>query len=72
MLKDYKLILAGGMKDEDKEYVENLKKIAASDPSIEFKVNVSYDELLKLYKSAQIFWHFSGFYINKVMYPELV
>jgi len=72
MFQDYTLILAGGLKQEDKSYVQELQQLAGNDSSIIFKTNVSHDELLNLYKTSQFYWHFAGYGIDEEDHPELV
>lgn len=69
---DYKLVLAGGLKKEDQLYFNKLKQIANNDLSIIFKPNVKLDELYKLYKLSNYFWHFTGFGVDENKNPELV
>lgn len=69
---DYKLILAGGLKKEDRSYFDQLKQIANDDPSIIFKPNLSLYELYKLYELSNYFWHFTGFGIDERNHPEQV
>lgn len=70
--KDYKLILAGGLKKEDQLYFNGLKELASNDSSIIFKPNVKLYELYKLYKLATYFWHFTGLGVDEEKYPEQV
>ena len=70
--KDYKLILAGGLKNEDKKYFNQLKSLATNDSSIIFNPNVSLDELYELYKLSNYFWHFTGLGVDEVNHPEQV
>ncbi len=70
--KYFKLILAGGLKEEDKGYYKNLQKMAKNDSSIIFKPNISFSELLGLYKKSLFYWHFTGFGIDESKYPEVV
>lgn len=72
LFKDYKLILAGGLKKEDNQYFNYLKKIVANDPAIIFKTNINYQEMLRLYQSAKYYWHFTGFGIDEKKSPEKV
>lgn len=72
MFQDYTLILAGGLKQEDKSYVQELQQLAGNDPSIVFKTNVSRDELLSLYRTSQHYWHFAGYGIDEENHPEMV
>jgi glycosyltransferase involved in cell wall biosynthesis len=72
MFKDFKLILAGGLKDEDKSYFDRLKKIVGNDSSISLKPNIDFDQLLDLYKKSLIFWHFTGLGVDENIHPELV
>lgn len=69
---DYKLILVGGLKDEDKNYFNQLKSIAKNDSSIIFKPNVSLNELYKLYRLSTYFWHFTGLGVDEEKHPEQV
>ncbi len=70
--KDYKLILAGGLKKEDQLYFDELKQTANDDPSIIFKPNLSLYELYKLYELSVFFWHFTGLGIDEEKHPEMV
>ena len=70
--KDYKLILAGGLNKEDREYFGTLKKLAGNDSSIIFKPNIKLYELYKLYELSDYFWHFAGSGIDEEKNPELV
>ncbi len=69
---DYKLVLAGGLRDSDLSYFEGLKKLADNDPSIIFEVNISFDELYKLYGRSEYFWHFTGLGTDEKINPEKV
>lgn len=70
--KKYKLVLAGGVKDEDKRYFSELKSRAEGFDSIIFYPNIAYKDLLTLYKKASIYWHFTGYGLNDHMNPEKV
>lgn len=69
--KDFKLILVGGLKQEDEEFFNHLKS-QAKDPSIIFKPNISYQALIELYEKATYFWHFTGLGIDENKHPEAV
>lgn len=69
---DFKLILAGSLKKEDENYINQLKIIAGNDDSIIFKVNLPFNELLKLYQKSMFFWHFTGFGVDEQKNPEKV
>ncbi|MCR4276979.1 MAG: glycosyltransferase [Candidatus Roizmanbacteria bacterium] len=69
---DYKLVLAGGLRESDTSYFEELKKLADNDHSIIFEVNISFDELYKLYGRSEYFWHFTGLGVNEEINPEKV
>lgn len=71
-LKDYKLVLAGGLMKEDKAYFDNLKKLAAADDHIVFYPNLKSNQLFDLYKKARFFWHFTGYGENDQEHPERV
>ncbi len=71
-LKDFKLVLIGNLKDEDKSYFESLKELAENDPSILLKPNVSFNELIDFYKKSLLYWHFAGYNVDENVTPELV
>lgn len=68
----YKLILAGGLKPEDKDYYDEIKLMAGSDSSILLKPNVSFHELIDLYRKSEYYWHCAGWGIDEGKNPELV
>jgi glycosyltransferase involved in cell wall biosynthesis len=72
VFKKFKLILAGGLKEEDKDYIKYLEKIAGNDKSIIFKINIEFEELLSLYRQAAYLWHLTGFGIDENKNPEKV
>lgn len=69
--KDYKLVLAGGLKSQDQKYFDALKALSG-DKSIIFKPNVTFPALLDLYRNATYFWHFTGMGIDEEKHPEMV
>ncbi|KKP87006.1 MAG: Glycosyl transferase [Candidatus Roizmanbacteria bacterium GW2011_GWA2_35_8] len=68
---NYKLILAGGLKNEDRSYFEQLKSLSG-DSSIIFKLNISLDELYGLYGLSTYFWHFTGLGVDEKNHPDSV
>ena len=72
LFRDYKLIIAGGLKKEDKDYFHKLKALVNNDKSIYLKPNLNFDELYKLYKLSNFFWHFTGYGIDENIHPEQV
>lgn len=68
----YKLIIAGGLQKEDKDYFNSLKNLAKNDSSILLKPNIGFSELYKLYDLSTFYWHFAGFGIDETKHPELV
>lgn len=70
--KDYRLILAGGLKKEDQFYFNKLKQLAGNDSVITLKPNIKLDELYKLYELATYFWHFTGLGVDENRNPEQV
>jgi len=69
---DFKLILAGALKNEDKNYFRKLKETVYNHSSIIFKTNLKFDELLSYYQKASFFWHFTGYGIDEEKNPEKV
>ncbi len=70
LFKDFKLIIAGGLQNSDKEYFEKLVEMAKDDPSIILSPNVSYSNLMALYDKSLIFWHMTGLGVDANLYPE--
>lgn len=59
-LKDWILHLVGSASKGDLGYLEELKKLAKGLP-IKFYPNLKYDQLIRLYGEASIYWHAAGF-----------
>lgn len=70
--KDYQLILAGGLKDEDRDYFDKLQSFVKNKPDISLKKNVGLSELQSLYKDSSYYWHFTGLGVNENHHPEEV
>lgn len=70
--KGFKLILAGGLKKADKGFYNTLVNLINNDRAIILKPNLSYEELLELYKKSLIYWHFAGYGVDDDKHPELV
>lgn len=68
-LKDWKLILAGGVDGDGEKYFQSIKN-QAKDIPVEFYPNVSREKLLKLFGNAKFYWHATGFGENLIKYPE--
>lgn len=60
---NWSLNLVGSSSSGDKEYIKQLKKQAVELP-INFYPNLKYDELVRLYSQASIYWHASGYEEN--------
>lgn len=69
LLGEYKLLLLGAFKEEDRSYLNYLKKLASKNTQIEIKTNVSYLELKRYYQEAEFYWHAAGYRETK---PELM
>lgn len=72
LFKDYKLIIAGGLKKEDTDYFNKLKDLAHDDSSISLIPNISHTELIDLYKRATIYWHMAGYGVDENKHPDQV
>lgn len=72
LFKDFKLILVGGLKDEDNQYLNKLKTLANNDPNIVLTTNISYMQLINLYKKSLLYWHFTGYGVDEDKHPEQV
>jgi len=70
--QDFRLVLIGGLKDEDRLYFESLEKIIGTNKNILLKPNAPYPELLKYYRKSMFFWHFTGYGLDEEKHPEMV
>jgi glycosyltransferase involved in cell wall biosynthesis len=68
---EYVLVLAGGVKQEDLNYVEELRA-QFPQPFILFKTNIPFNTLKDLYKNAMMYWHFTGLGVDGLTHPEQV
>lgn len=69
-LKDWKFIIAAGVKGEDSHSFAQLKQKAINYP-VTFMENISNKELISLYAKAKIYWHASGYDEDLEKNPEL-
>jgi len=60
ILKDWKLVLAGGLLPSDKHYFETLESKVKGLP-ITLIPNISFDRLKTIYSTSLIYWHAAGF-----------
>jgi glycosyltransferase involved in cell wall biosynthesis len=70
--KDYKLILVGGLKNEDENYFQELKVLAMNNENIIFDTNVSNEKLNDYYQRSKYYWHGAGYNIDIEKNPEYV
>lgn len=68
-LENWKFVLIVGVKKEDGERFNNLKKMADGYP-IELVKNPSNSKLWELYSKAKIYWHATGFGEDLEKHPE--
>lgn len=68
--KTWKLVLIGGILDQDEPFVESLKKQASGFP-IDIFTNAPLKELREFYLKSKIYWHATGFGENLDKHPEL-
>lgn len=66
---NYKLILAGGLKD--KQSISDLIKHSKG-LNIDFIVNPDFSTLKDLYSKSRFFWHAAGFGVDELKNPEKV
>lgn len=68
-IKDWKLILAGGVEIGEGGLINTLSKMAKGYP-VEIVKSPKFDEIKKLYGKAKIFWSASGFGNDEVKNPS--
>ncbi|MBM3711962.1 MAG: glycosyltransferase [Actinobacteria bacterium] len=71
IMKDFKLVLAGGVEEKPAhmEYLEIIKKISKGYP-INVMPNIGWGDLAELFSKALIFWHAAGMGEDKDRHPE--
>ena len=67
----YRLVIAGGCTKKDELYKKELEKKTRGS-NISFILNAPFSDIVKLYNSAEIFWHCKGFEIDESKEPELM
>lgn len=70
-LNGWKLVLAGGMLEADKDEEYRIRQMIQGYP-IELLINISRDALLDLYGKATIYWHATGHGEDELKHPERV
>lgn len=72
IFKDYEYHLVGAVSNyvQDQEYLAKIKILASQVSNIYIHENCPYEELMKLYESAKIFWHATGYGIDENSEPE--
>lgn len=68
-LKNWKLVLLGGIATEHQKDLPDLKKLVGSYP-IKIITNGSFEELKTYYSKAKIYWHAAGFKENLAQHPQ--
>ena len=58
-----------GYLSENEHFV---KTLTDNNANIEFKTNISFEELLSLYKKSEYYWHMAGIDVNEEKNPERV
>lgn len=68
-LRGWKLVLAGGLLEQDREYFNKLIK-KSKGLKIEVLPNLDFEQLKVLYGKAKIYWHAAGFTENENKNPR--
>ena len=68
-LKNWRLILAGGVLETDSKYVASLTRQAKGCP-ISIDANCSFAKLTAYYQAASLFWHAQGFGTDMINHPQ--
>jgi len=68
---NWRLVLAGGSKDEpkDNKYLAHLMQISLNLP-IDIIVNPSFPDLVSIYSKSKIYWHAAGYGVDQTLHPE--
>lgn len=68
-LRDWKLILTGGLLPHDEPFLRGLNKQAHGYP-IDIRPDISFGQLKELYGRARVYWHAAGFGEDLARHPE--
>lgn len=70
LFNGWRLVVAGGLTEKSGEkMLEELREVASGYP-VDFRVNVSFEELVDIYKKSTIYWHAAGYGENLKEHPE--
>lgn len=72
VFKTYQYHLVGAVSNlpADMEYLDKIKKLAATVDNVFIHENCEYSKLMELYGKAKIFWHGTGYGIDENVEPE--
>jgi glycosyltransferase involved in cell wall biosynthesis len=70
-LKDWRLVIAGGVLDQDWEEIKKNLAVIERYP-IQIKPNIDRKKLLELYSTSSIYWHAAGYREDEEKHPEKV
>lgn len=65
----YRLVGSCGSDKASQKYLDELRRAAKGFP-IEFHINSSYEDLLRHYNQATVFWHAAGFGVDESRFPQ--
>jgi len=68
-LKNWRLVLAGGMLSKDADFVDSLNNRAKGYP-VTIMPDATFFEIQSLYGKARIYWHAAGFGEDLTLHPE--
>ncbi|HLL60506.1 MAG TPA: glycosyltransferase, partial [Candidatus Nitrosocosmicus sp.] len=70
--KDFKLVLIGGLLQEDESYFRTLQSLASHDSHIIFITNAKYSEVYSFFQKAKYYWLCAGFGVDDTKEPTFV
>ncbi len=70
--KNFKLIIAGGLKEEDKQYLSKLSSLVNDRLDIALETNFGYNRLIDLYRKSLFYVHFTGYGTDENVHPDQV
>ena len=62
--KSFKLYIVGGLKEEDRDYFNEVQEMASQNKSIHVIPNIPDRTLSDLYSKAMFYWHGAGYGVN--------
>ncbi|OGK16511.1 hypothetical protein A2690_04135 [Candidatus Roizmanbacteria bacterium RIFCSPHIGHO2_01_FULL_39_12b] len=69
---DWKLILIGGLRTEDKDFFNKIKKLASKNSNVKLLPNAASQVMIRKLNEASVYWHAAGYGLDEENDPDAV